>query len=155
VTSAFGLCSLQSARSHSGSLWSARRWRSPSSLEVENVQHHPAPHIQKYEMPADDRVPAIGRWGRQALLEYHGNRLNPVSQARREYPAHSELPFQSGRQLVAFGEAGRQVLAIFLIVSPHFFTVVFGVTMSFVIVAIVPAPVTVVLRHNHDAGESD
>ena len=73
------------------------------------------------------------------MLDFLRTRHHLLAQSRWKGPAHTQLPFQSGRKLIALRQSRRQMIVAIMIVIPaaHLITIVVAV--------IVPAPVVIII----------
>jgi len=105
-------------------------------FEMENSQDHGGLAIQQHQVAADDDVLAIRRRRREFANKFDRRRLDPLAQSRREGAAFNELPFESRRQLVSLGQAGRQMVLMIGVPRAKHFAVVIVVGIILVVVAI-------------------
>src|SRR5437879_1982089 len=63
-------------------------------------------------MSADRGVHVTHRRRRQITLDLNRARMHAASQPRRQRATHHQLALQPGRQFVALGQTGRQVVAM-------------------------------------------
>jgi len=76
-------------------------------LEGENVNDHIRFAVQQNDVAADQDMCAIG-WGRrQPTLQLNGSWIQTLLEARRKCSVANELLFESGRQAILLGKAGR------------------------------------------------
>lgn len=101
-------------------------------------------------MRADCYTVTIRRWRRQTALKVHGNRPDIALQFRGNVTANNKLPFQSRRQPIFLGQAGRKMAVVCGIPGANFVAVVVPKAVPATIVVIVMvlvfvAPVAIVM----------
>ena len=93
-------------------------------LEVKDIKHHKRPAVHEDDVSAHDQTSTF-RWRRrQTPFKVLRAGSNMLSQPWRQSPTHHELPFQSGRQLVALGEPVRKMVPVFVVPAMHLIAVV-------------------------------
>ena len=111
---------------------------------MEDIGNQIGSPVQQNNMSADNDMREIWRRRRQAPLKIRRARLDFFLQSRRKRSSHNELPFQTWRQLVAFGQTGREVIAMVGVPAPHSGAVIIseavvpivGVTVFIFVVAV-------------------
>jgi hypothetical protein len=105
------------------------------ALEVKNIHDDVGATIDQHDVASDQDMRASpGRRG-HTPLELLRARHHFPSQTWRQGSAHSQLPFESGGQLIPFGQAGREVVVAIVVVIPasHVVAVMVGVVMPIAI----------------------
>jgi hypothetical protein len=113
------------------------------ALEVKNIHDDVRAAIDQHDVASDQDMRASHRRRRQTALELLGTGHHFLAQAWRQGSTHSQLLFESGRQLIPFGQAGREVIVAIVVVipTPHVVAVVVGVVVSIAIPIVVVAVV--------------
>jgi ABC-type multidrug transport system fused ATPase/permease subunit len=102
-------------------------------VEMKYIHDQESSAIQQNDVAADHYVLALWRRRRQAPLEVLWATYNLLLQAGRQSAPHHQLALQAGRQAIALGQAGRQVIAVLAIPAPHLVAVVVRVRVAAVI----------------------
>lgn len=74
------------------------------NLKMKNARDLKIGAINQNQIAANHNMPEVRRRRRENSLQVHGDGLYLLLQPRRQSPIHHELPLQSRRQTISFGQ---------------------------------------------------
>jgi len=130
------------------------------NLKMDDVEDHIGSAVHQNNVPSNQDVRAIRRWGSQPPFELFWTRLQPFLEARRERATPHELLFQTRWQPISLGKPWRKITLVAVVPPAHHLTVVMLIerfTLVFVsVLSVSPGvPVSVTLGSCQTAGEQE
>jgi hypothetical protein len=109
---------------------------------MKDIYHRKGPDVYQHHMPADELMAAVRRRRRQTPFQLFRAPIHLFPEARRQRAPRLKLPFQSRRQPVPLGQAGRQMIVVIAIPGPHLVAIMIVVTAA-VFMPLMSVPVSV------------
>jgi hypothetical protein len=106
---------------------------------VKHIHDHEGSAVEQNDVASDYDVLALRRWRRQAPLEVLRATHNLFLQSGGQRATHHQLALESGRQAIALGQAGRQMIVVIAVPAAHLVAVVVGIGVAAVLLIFVMA----------------
>ena len=112
-------------------------------FEVKDIRDLEARPVEQHQVATDDHVSIV--WGRrrQSAFQFGRAGMHLVAKTDGQIAMNHDLALESGRQAVALGQAGREMVVMIVVPATHCIAIVIGIAAAAVIL-FMPAAVPMV-----------